>query len=399
MTRKLSMTLAALLVVASISFGVGPGVVSAADPFSVDIDAPDDLSTNGNQTIAVTVTNNDDTALLNPLVEVPISSPVGLPNGAEDAVYVNDTSDLRDAAVQQSTISTGDSLTITGEVVPAGESRTYHFNVTVSSAGTTSLTADARPLYNEPNNVRTTEQLDVSGVGTVNASVVDNDGNAVSGASVVLDGQNQADSVSETVLEGDHTVGASLTNAPEFTVGVGISETASVTFVDGDDSIQPVAYVGDAPSLVGDSTSESDGNAKTPVNTTVSVTISKTDGTVVYDIAPPSDTPLRGNGVATTDANLVDQTTVDGETRVQLNQTGVATQVSVEFEGYELGNADLDGDVDADDASAIAQAASSGSDAAYGDVNGDGQVNAVDAMLVQQYSENNRDADYTIGGA
>ncbi|WP_233516853.1 dockerin type I domain-containing protein [Haloferax sp. Atlit-6N] len=374
--------------------------MSAADPFSVEIDAPDDLSTNGNQTIAVTVTNNNDTTLPSPIVEVPISSPVALPDGAEDAVYVNDTTDLRDADVRGSTISTGDALFITGEEVPPRESRTYHFNVTVSSAGTTSLTADVRSMYNEQNNnVRTTEQLVVSGVGTVNASVIDNDENAVSGAAVVIDGLNQAASVSERVLEGDHTVSASLPNAPEFTVGVGISETASVTFVDGDNSIQPVAYVGEEPTPVGNSTSESDGNAETPVNTTVSVTISKTDGTVVYDIAPPVDKPLRGNGVATTDANLVDQTTVDGETRVRLNETDVGTQVTVEFEGYELGNADLDDNVDEDDASTIAQAASSGSDAAYGDVNGDGQVNGIDAMLVQQYSENNRDADYTIGGA
>ncbi|WP_396611654.1 dockerin type I domain-containing protein [Haloferax sp. S1W] len=395
MTAKISTTVAALVVVASIAFGVGPGIAAANDhaPFAVSIDAPDDLSTDGNQTIAVTVTNNESTDLLNPVVEVPISSPFSLASGAEDAVYVNNTSDVRDAQVSDSTFTTGDAIVINGEVVPAGESRTYHFNVTLSSAGSTSLTADVRPLYNTQNNERVTTTLDVSGVGTVDANIQGN-----SSAAVVIDSADKgADSVSETVLEGTHTVTANFPNAPEFEVGVGISETQSVTFVEGTNDIQEVAYTGNAPSHVGNSTSETDGNATTPVNATVTFTFSKSSGTTVFDISAP-DKPLRGVGDASSGANIISQSELDGDKRVRLNQTGAATQVTVEFEGYELGNADLDSDVDASDASTIAENVSNDNSADYGDVNGDGQVNAVDAMLVQQYADGNRDADYTLSG-
>ncbi|KTG10540.1 hypothetical protein AUR66_20165 [Haloferax profundi] len=101
----------------------------------------------------------------------------------------------------------------------------------------------------------------------------------------------------------------------------------------------------------------------------------------------------------TTDANIIKQSDVNGDTRLRLNETDSATEVTVEYEGYELGNVNEDGTVDADDASDIAKNVTSGNDAAYGDVNGDGQVTAVDAMLVQQYSEGNIGADYNQGGA
>ncbi|ADQ68668.1 dockerin type I domain-containing protein [Halogeometricum borinquense] len=399
MKQTFTAVTAALLVLAPIALAIGPGAVAAQqDPYTVEVVAPDDFSTNGNQTLTVRVTNNADDAFLNPVVEVPISSPLSLPAGATDTVYADgDPSNTREAAVQDSTFQTGDALVISGANIDAGETRTYHFNVTVDTPGSTTVSADVRPLYNTDQNVRASTSMTALGTGTVSANVVDTDGNAVSNADVSIDGNAVGSSVSETVLEGEHTVSVSGLDGdyPSFTFDTAVGGDNSVTFVKQDEkTIQPIAYTSDETNIVVSSTSRTEGSAVSPVNTTVSFTFSKDSGTAVYEVQEPS-VATKGDGTVSTDGNLVSESMVDGDKRLEIKPTGATTQVDLEYEGYELGNVNRDDTVDATDASAVSADVAKGQSPEYADVNDDGRVSAIDAMFIAQYAADNRTPDYS----
>lgn len=408
MRKLLILTTAALLVLAPVTLGVGAGPASAqSNPFSVTVETPEEFSTDGKQTIVVTVTNNEDTDLLNPVIEVPIQSSWSLaPNqsAATDKVYVDGTTGSPNptANVTDSTFTGGDSLQITGAEVPASDSRTYHFNVSASSPSTTTITADVRPLYNTSQNVRSSTTADILGTGTLDVTVEDVNGDTVTSASAVIDDQAQGADVAETVVEGEHEVAVQGLDGdyPNFTVDVGTGETDSVTFVERNSSqqIQPVAYTEDDVSRVTDSVSRSPGGPETKVNTTVSYRFAKSSGTVTYEVQDPA-VPIQneGNGVVTvaSGGTLVStDTTANGATRLEINDTGRTTQVDVEYEGYKLGDIDRDGTVDATDAETVAGnvAAGTTTTTTYADVNDDGTVSPVDAMLIAQYN-NSSSAD------
>lgn len=409
MRKLFILTTAALLVLAPITLGFGAGPASAqSQPFSVTVETPEEFSTDGKQTIVVNVTNNENTDLLNPVIEVPIQSSWSLaPNqsAATDNVYIDGTTGSPNptASVTASTFTGGDSLQITGAEVPAGESRTYHFNVSASNPSTTTITADVRPLYNQNNNVRSSTTADILGTGTLDVTVEDINGNTVGDASAVIDGQPQGANVAPTVVEGEHEVAVQGLDGdyPNFTVDVGVGETDSVTFIERDSTqqIQPVAYTEDDVSRVTDSVSRNAGGPETKVNTTVSYTFAKSSGTVIYEVQQP-DVPVQNNGTVTvaSGGNLVaTDTTSDGTRQLEVNETGRTTQVDVVYEGYKLGDIDRDGTVDGTDAEAVAGnvAAGSTSDTVYADVNDDGVVTPVDAMLIAQYSNGSDPSGYT----
>lgn len=404
--RTLVAVTVALLVLAPIAFALGPGLATAQSqnpPYSVQVVEPDKFSTDGTQTLAVSVTNNADDAFLNPIVEVPIQSPISLTASATDNVYVDgDTSETRLAEVQDSTFATGDALVITGEDIPADATRTYYFNVTVSTSGTTSVTADVRPMYNEERNVRSSTAVTALGTGTIDASVVNPDETSVSGAQATIDGEARSNDVSATVLEGTHDVSVAGLDGdyPTFDFTVGVGDTRSATFVKRDDAkrIQAIAYTGNDVSRISDSVTRTAGGPETTVDTTVSFTFAKGSGTVYYEVQDPSIETRRVADVTVTDGTLVEQEeTADGDLRLKIDPTGTTTQVDVTYEGYELGNVNGDGVVNAADADRVANRLANGQTqtTAYADVNGDGRVSAVDAMLIAQYGAGENPSEYT----
>ena len=392
--------MAALLILApmTVAFGVGP-VAAQGQPYSVTVVTPDDFSTDGNQTIEVQVTDNvdDGNDFLNPLIEIPISGAISLAPNAEQNVYINDDpSQLVAAQVESSSFTSGDALVITGTVVPDNETRTYHFNVTASNPSTTTITADVRPLYNEDQNVRNSTVTEILGTGTLDVAVEDVDGTPAGSGDAVIDGEERGQSVTATVVEGEHEVSVEGIDGdyPNFTVDVSVGETESVTFVNrsDDEQVQPIAYTADDITPVTETVSRNDGGPETAVNTTISSTFSKDSGTVVYEIQEP-DIPVQGvsSTAVASGGNLVDSSTTDGAAQLTINETGTTTQVDVVYEGFPLGDINRDGTVDDADATALAQNVSVGASPPYADVNDDGKVSPIDAMFIAQYADDPSD--------
>lgn len=401
MRKTLTITMVVVLVLAPMTFAFGTGLAAAqTQPYSVTVETPDDFNTDGNQTIEVIVRERSDgTGFLNPLIEVPIQAPLSLPPNAAENVY-NGSGQQVPASVESSSFTSGDALALQPPDIEDGATRTYRFNVTASSPSSATITADVRPLFNEDRNVRNSTTANILGTGTIDVSVEDTTGSSVGSADALIDGQTQGQRV--TVIEGDHQVSVQNLGPdyPDFTVDIGVSETQSVTFVERNDAqqIQPIAYTADDTSLVTDSTSQNTGGPETKVNTTVSYTFSKDSGQVVYEVQEP-DVPVQGSQVTVgSGGTLVDSTATDGAAQFTINETGTTTQVDVEYEGYRLGDVNLDNSVDTDDAAAVASDVATGNSQVYADANDDGIVSPVDAMLIAQYADDSTGDPSGYGG-
>ncbi|WP_435186817.1 dockerin type I domain-containing protein [Halobellus sp. EA9] len=392
--------LAALLAVALVT-SMGSVPVGAAPAFGVEVDTPAAFSVGENR-ITVTVNNtasSDD--LFSPLVEVPLTPGLSAPSDPNPVVVSSGES--RTYAVQNSSYTDGDSLFVYGESVPAGETRTYAFTLTVERAGDHTIEADVRPLYNEANNVRASTTATALDVGTLNVAVLDENDSPLAGATVSInDTSRSGGEISETLVEGSYdvsaTVGGSAT--PTETVTISPNGVTNVTFVRPSGDVTVVSSTGERATVENGSTLQRTtvaGNATTATRFEVSAVVDVPDGSAVVSVADPDGIPSGYTAVsATVDGSDITVTRDDNRTRVSIDSAGLRT-VTVEYVGYGVGDVTREGTVDADDTARIAAAVADGQGVAalpYGDVDGDGSLTAIDAMYVAQYTAGNRTADY-----
>ncbi|EMA08179.1 hypothetical protein [Haloferax denitrificans] len=388
-----------LLLAAVVVSGVA-APTAAAPGYGVSIDAPADFHVGDNR-LEVTVDNTESgTDLFSPIVEVPLET--GLSAPSDPNPVVKSTDGTRTWAVQNSTITSGDSLFVYGRNVPAGESRTYVFTVTVESAGERTIQADVRPLYNESNNVRAQTTATAAATGALSVDVLDEAGDPASGATVTVDGTDRAGAtVRDDVTAGDHTVSVTVDGEsyPALNVSVAAAGETNVTYRHGSLADPTVVAATDAQSAVANGSVDSlvteAGNATARARFEVAFLADVPDGRAVVGVADPAEFPSGYHDVtATVDGQQVAPERDGSRTTVALDSPGLL-DVAVEFVGFRVGDATRDGTVDDGDAADIAAAVAAVDDGdPYGDVDGDGEVTAVDAMLVAQYDAGNRTADY-----
>lgn len=417
--------LAALLavsVVASVGLA-GVGSVAAQeeeeDNFTVDVEFVDDppLATD-DQTVAVTVTNNnEDNNLTSPLIEIPLRDGIiagdefdGTDNETSVAeatvTYGDGETEPEEAYTHESTFRGGDALFITAEEVEADSTNTYKVNVTITSDGTRSLEVDVRPLNRESNNIR--EEIEI-----VAEPIGDLDIGAESDQDVSVNGEEEGEG--NTLLENiqaetDYDISAdiSLLGGPLTIedVTVPADGTATVDFTDPGDAVDPtvVAQTGPEATIISQSLNDllRVGTAESPFTYDFDFEL-ESDGGETYiavedpdnDLDPFQGTELDASGNQITE---IDTPGTDGVTLVRIDAAD-DTDVLLQYIGYELGNVNLDADVNDADATTIAQHLAAGDEDQinmYGDVDQDGEISAVDAMLIQQYVDDNRDADYEV---
>lgn len=398
--RRTTLVCAVVVLLATASVAAPVGGQEAADPdFGATVQLPADFQVGENR-VAVVVDNTDsDDELFSPMIEVPLGPSLSAPADPAPTATVDGDTEERTWAVQDSSYRDGDALFVYGEEVPAGETRTYSFTLVVEAAGDRTVEADVRPLYNEPNNVRTSTTGTAMPTGTLDVEVTDGDGTTLPGATVSVDGaDHDGGDHTLSVVEGTRTVAASAEGRtlPALSVPVAAGGTANVSFAAPDSLVDPhVLATSGNGSVVADSvvreTSQA-GDATRPTVFELSFTVEADDGTTVVGVGPPPEVPESFADVSASggSATVAD----DGTLLVELSGAG-PHDVVLTLEGFATGDATGDGTVDAGDARRVADAVAGTGDATgYADVDGDGQVTAVDAMFVAQYAAGNRDADY-----
>lgn len=390
-----------LLAIASTAAPVGG---QAADPgFGATVELPDDLQVGENRVTVVVDNTDSDDELFSPMIEVPLGPSLSAPTDPAPTATVDGDAEERTWAVQNSSYRQGDALFVYGEEVPAGETRAYTFTLVVDQPGERTVEADVRPLYNEPNNVRTSTTATALATGTLDVTVSDGDGSTLSGATVSVDGDDRTGGDhSLTVVEGTRTVGAIAAGRmlPTLQVPVAPDETVDVSFASPDSLDDPhVLATSGNGSVVADSVVRQEtqaGNANQRTTYEVSFVTDADGGTTVVGIGPPPEVPEAFSSVAAS-TGTVDEAD-DGTHLVELSGAG-PHDITVTFEGYATGDTSGDGTVDREDARSVADAVAGDGDANdYADVDGDGQVTAADAMYVAQYADGNRDADFRRSG-
>jgi len=396
-----------LLCLASVA-GAG-AVTSGLDQqaaYSVSVSAPGDLAATDGQTLAVTVTNEGDGELLNPVVEIPLSGALNVSEAQAGTARaaVDGANESRRAEINASTITGGDALYVFGRTVPEGESRTYYVEATLTAAGQTDVTAEVRPLYNEDLAVSDTGTFEVDGFGNLTATVEWPNGTVLSDAEITVDGESYTGSIGElTLREGEYNVSV---DGPEDVLYVGRGpvsiepqETERFRFVAQTDLSDPGVVAGNGSATVIEPSvgrTENTATAETAKTVETSFLVSTNGGlTALVHRIPDSVGPVDSASVSadTGDASVY----WNGETAFVVLTAADNAEVTITYEGYRVGDADGDGSVGEADAAAIAEAVSSGNEtqlSGYADVDGDGDVTAVDAMLVAQYADGNRGADY-----
>jgi hypothetical protein len=395
------------LVASLIAAGAVPVAGQSSDPaHEVRIETPSQVTVGENEIRVVVDNSNAQEDLFSPLVEVPLRSSLSA-SSPDPRVEFGGTSEDRTYAVQNSSYRAGDSLFVYGENVPAGETRTYVFTLEVDEAGNRTIEADVRPLYNEPNNARTSVSVDAQATGTLDVRVRDGStGTSISGASVTVDGSARTGGdVSVSVPDGQHSVTASGagTDFPTLSPSVSTFATRRVTFTHYDSLADPRVIANATRAEIVDGSAETTvidpGSASNKREYEVSFLLDVDDGTVVVGVADPSAvSPSKSRDVTVSGGTLAGTDRVDDTTRLTVEGDGLV-DVTVAYTGYSSGDATRDGTVDAADAQAAAQAAADQSVTnGYGDIDGDGQVTAVDAMFIQQYADGNRTVDYGSTG-
>lgn len=414
-TTAQTLTAITLVVGCLVLFALGGvGVVAGEDaPQTVDIETPDPMVEGDGQTIEVTVENTEDERIEFPLVEVPLDDVTIADddqfdrgdgtNGVEGVTVTldGDTED-RLAFIDESSIQGDtDALYIEGESLPADTEKTYEFNLEVDTSNEADIIVDVRPLNEEDANTRVNEQVDLVGPLTIESNV---DG----GSNVTIDGTLFEDDQPSKDLPSNENYEVS-TNISALNQSVSVEvtgddyETVSAEFtnVESGDSQDPtvVAQTGSTADILGESQSLVRGDAET--NTTQSIEFDmiissgETRTVVESDAGFPMGSIEQTNGVDNDELVTVD----DGSAALLEFDGAVDETVTVELEGYPIGDVTLDGEVTDEDAQMIATAVASGESASlYGDVTDSGDITAVDAMKVQQYDDGNRDAAYDLNG-
>lgn len=413
--RALAVACVATLVVTAALTGVGalaatgPAAAQQSAGYTVSVEFPENFTTDGRQTVAVTVENTEDSALFNPVVEVPLPSGLTVDSTSVASAQVrfpNGTTADRTAELDTGTFRSGQALFINGEEVPAGETYTYEFEVGVPSTGNKSVEAEVMPLYNPDITVRDSSTAYAAGFGTIDVTVQRPDGSAVSGANVLVDGES-ASTGANSVLEGSHAVVVEGTSValPRFGRTVDVGETVRITYTVPETLDGPTVVATDRGSTVIDGSAGEiarNSTASRAASYDLSFVVDASGGRTTVALPAPPTGAVPGRELdelsATTDRGSVSLETVGDTVRANVSAEDDAT-ITVTYDGERLGDASGDGAVDRSDASTVASAVASGSDAgAYADVNGDGEVTAVDAMLIAQYANGERDDSYALSG-
>ena len=413
----------ATLVVLALALQFG-GAVAADDhaPHQVTIET-ESVTTNTTAMVEITVTNNQDSDMVSPLVEIPLRNGLtvaeenrSVQSGTEfvDGVTVETASGQQDrtAFIEASTFRGTDAVFVEGVEVPSGEQRTYTVPLTVEGTSEVTLEADVRPLNNEAQNERVARSIDPIALGTIDASVVGSDAAiTISGSAIGNETENGA---TVTSVPGDrrYTVSANLSvverSVSISNLAVDEFETAVLTFTEpaATSPVEPtvVAQTGSDATVVDGSRTRSTtrGTAETRTTQTVTFDLSAASGRTVAAVGTAADLPmerlLQTPGFADTtlrngsDGGTVAVVTVDG---------AVDDTATIEFEGRFVGDVTGDDDVTSADAAAIAEQVAANDTATltqYADVTNSGDVSVVDAMQAQQYAEGNRTADYDLTG-
>lgn len=391
---------------------VAPVASAQEAPYNVDVVFPENFQTGENQTIGIEVDNTgSDSGLFNPIVEVPISG-LNLSTNASDTAFVkiDGAKETRRAEVNTSQITSGDSLFIYGEEVPAGESRTYYFNISIDSPGNHSVTAEVRPLYNENDvSMRTTESAYAKGEASLSVTVEKGDAEYDAAEVEVNDSKVGSGSISTTLLEGPRSISISNVSGIAYTeevIELEPHESRNLEFKIYD-SLSTPATLYESGSISIDTATVGQtvqpGNATVPQRAEVSYFISASGGeAVVGQPNPDAIGPFNDLSVSISDGktSVVKADGSDGVAKYRVTATQ-NTRITTTFTGYPLGDADLDDGVDRSDAQFIASHLAAGNHSLpqYGDVDNDGSISPVDAMYIAQYTEDNRTASYTEGGS
>jgi subtilisin family serine protease len=400
------------------SNGAGLALLAEDDggdqPFSVSVDTPANFSTGDSQTLSVTVTNHDETDdMLSPIVEIPLTSNFDATKPLSATARFDGTE--RRIRVKNSTITTGDAITVYGREVPAGESRTYDIDLTVPSPGDMAVQVQVKPMYNESLTVNTTETIDVSGVGSMNVEVVNQSNSRVTAANISIgNSETEANAVSRDLTEGTYKVKARTNSTvfPDVDVPLSSFGTANVSFVTPPPSLEDpalVAQTGEGIRISGGSTDRSTlaaANATTAEKSQLVFNVSTSAGgnkTAVIQVNESVERAFRENGSRSIsveseggEAEVISEDPGrDGNaTTLTINTNGEA-RMNITYKGNRLGDVNGDDNVTGDDAETIASdVASSDVTSEYGDVNNDGQVTAADAMIIAQREADNRGDDY-----
>lgn len=413
-TRK-RITAAALAVMMCVSMiGVAPtATAQEGNGFDAEIVFQDDFSAQENQTIGIRVTNNGTDDMTNPVADIPIQGQINISETAANNVYVeleDNTTERRSAVIQESRFRDSDALVIEGVEVPAGETRTYYFNVTVESPGERTIEAEVFPLNNAQNTERVSASAEAVGIGTLEATVQGDDD-----AEIQIDGSQVGDgdvSVDRTV--GTYDIGANVTLVDDLVVedvGLATFETERVTYVSSTSADDPtvLARTSDSASILGVASPLRRGNAETNTTLDVEFTIDADGRTYVGleepgEIETPQGVTLEtepGDPGSVSAYDLADRGADDDLTVAAFENT-TGTDATITYIGYPVGDATKNNEVTSTDASTVARELADGDEdgvSTYADVNDDGEITAVDAMLIEQYADENRDADYNEEGS
>ncbi|MFC3959471.1 dockerin type I repeat-containing protein [Halovivax cerinus] len=403
-------TLALCLLTASVAVAQDG---STEQGYEISIETGDGLVADDGQTIGVTMDNtNGESDLFSPIVELALPDAYSVSQDALERAYVEypdgTTEPVNDAEIQSSSIGDGDAVFLFGENVPQGEAYTYYVNVSIDQPGTATVEAETRLLYNENDpsvTARTQQDVTANGYGTLTATVADPDGNEISDADVLVDGESVGSGAAAVDrVEGTYEVSAeapdgSPVTLPTFERTIGVGDTTSVSYTVPDALQDPTVVATDRTAgVLAGSTSQVEAQSPTAERVRqvdVSFLLQTAGGTAV--VAVPTESAV---GPVSDRTGLVDSGTIE------LTDTGTVTNaridaaddtmVTVTFDGYRLGDVTADGTVDSDDADTVAsEVARQGAGTTYYDVDGDGEVTAVDAMYIAQYANDNRNADYS----
>lgn len=384
----------------------------------VDVEVPEEALDGDNTTIEVTVENDEDVALIFPLVEVPLDGGLTvadeLRSDREDGTEAVDNvtadhdgqTEERLAFINDSTFAGDtDALFIEGEEVPANDEVTYRFDLFVDTTqDEVEIEVDVRSLNEEENNVRTSETTDVRSTGTVVGEfdsdsgelAIRDDGEEVEavedGDSIeaTLPDQESYEVAGEVPLLNDEVVMD--VTPPEFS-------TASVDFFPVEQAAEPevIATTASSAAAIGEDRSLTPGTAEESTTQTVEFDLQVDGSDTQLAVEEAAGTPLRGID-ETGDFEEADWHSNESVATMTYDGDTDGTElVSLSLEGYPLGDVTTSGDVTNEDATEIATMIAEGNADEineYGDVTDDGDVSVADAMKIQQYHEDNRDADY-----
>lgn len=422
--RKIT-TLTATIAVLVFAVAIALSGTAAADnhaDHSVSIET-ETLTTNTTETVEVTITNNGDSNMVSPLVEIPLRNGLSVADenrevisgtefivdsGGNNLVTVTNGSGLdktRSAFIDDSTLRNSDAVFVEGVEVPVGESRTYGVPLDISGSSEITIEADTRPLNFEDQNNRTETTIDPISEGTIAIeSAADTSEITVSGGGADRTVQGSTDinlpgnrtyTVNTTLSDPVGDVSLDEIELDEF-------DEQPVAFDDPDSSeiLSPavVAETGGQADVVGGSSSRSTSRGTAEQNTTQTVVfdLSASGGQTIVVVGTEDTLPM--NELHSTENVRNPQFNGDAalvETEGPLN----GETLSVTFEGRKIGDTDADGDVDAADAEAVADTlATGGTPTQYADVTDSGSISAIDAMQIQQYNETNRNPSYVING-